>query len=337
MGQGRVCVGSSPWEHAPDISLPPWAPACTTALHVGHMHLMTEPTLRPMHSFLHIRRVSITGCFTIHLRDCHETYTREGLYCSTKNQPLNTQIRRHGRELFEATPGCFTEIYEHDYIHLSCEDRTIGSAHGDPRGLQCNQFRVVAKQVHCDNMDHETPEHPLLLGNASMPIQMHDMRIAINIRDITQQTSQPHMLYCIISGYDTFTVVEQELEKRFGLDSTQYHMHTEGVTILSEAMVASVFSQLGPCVIEIMIQRRGGADTDMPGRTPITASFLACPQLAGNSTVQQFYVRASPDTTQATYVTIGRVDYSTVRAQNGTATPHLPLAEYIKYTPHMYV
>ena len=35
-----------------------------------------------------------TGSFTINLRDCHETYTREGLSCSTENQPLKTQIRR---------------------------------------------------------------------------------------------------------------------------------------------------------------------------------------------------------------------------------------------------
>ena len=140
------------------------------------MHLFNKPPLHPMHSFLHIR-VSITGRFTIHLRDCHETYTREGLYCSSENQPLNTQIRRAGRELFEATPavGCFTEIYEHDYIYLSCEDRRTGSTHGDPRGVQCNQFRVLAKQISSANMDHHTPDHPLLLGHVSIPIQTHDL------------------------------------------------------------------------------------------------------------------------------------------------------------------
>ena len=140
------------------------------------------------------------------------------------------------------------------------------------------------------------------------------------------------MLYCIVSDNDTFTMVERELQQRFGLASTQYNMYRQGVTILSSDTIASVFSQLGPCVIEIRIRRRGGADTDRQQRTPIIASLLACPQLAANSTVQQLYIKASTDTTKATYVTIGRVDYSTVRAQPVTDRPQFALAEDIDYT-----
>ena len=124
-----VCVGASPWPLAPNLSLPTWAPACTTEIHVDHIHPRTNPPLRPLHSFLHIR-VNPTGRFTIHLRDCHETYTRQGQYCNTANHPLNTQIRRAGRELFEATPGSFTEINEHDYLYLSCDDRRTGCGNG---------------------------------------------------------------------------------------------------------------------------------------------------------------------------------------------------------------